>query len=290
MAEESPVQMQTIIEGWCGKQGFHFPTWKVRWFVLEKKITAGDSDDVVDARNYFKTSSDSYERAHNYNVKTDKVNLVLTYYTDETKAEVKEVFKFDEDTYWVIQKARVTSPKFQGGQIDSIHLFCKGSRGAHKLIFIPFWGFVEPTFNLLCQPWVLCMEFGKPRAYDGEHDTYYHDFITVQEDEFGRQQKDLDEKLAIFKAIFDDKLIFKDMKANPIFGLKVMVPIKFFNMNAQEDNLKKDKEDAEEASQQQLEWQMKFTKKLKELQVCKCLDGSISRCSPSPYSAHFGLQ
>lgn len=266
-SKESEELFETVIEGWGGKQGFHFPTWKARWFVLQKKTTYLDSEDVLDARDYFKNSSDSFERAHNYNVKNDKVNLILSYYTDETKTELKEAFRFDENTCWVIQKSRVTYPKYQGGHIESIHLFCKGSRGAHKLIFIPFWGFVEPTFSLLCQPWSICMEFGKPRAYDGEHDTYFHDFITVEEDTFGRQQKDLDAKLETFKGIFSDDLVFRDMKANPVMALFVLGPIKFLGKNAQEDNLAKDKEDIEEAMNKQTEWQMKFDKKKKELMV-----------------------
>ena len=93
--EEGPREV--IIEGWGGKQGFHFPTWKSRYFVLEKKASfPKDTDDIIDARDYFTNSSDSYERAHNYNVETDKVHLVLTYYTDSTKAELKEEFHFDK--------------------------------------------------------------------------------------------------------------------------------------------------------------------------------------------------
>jgi hypothetical protein len=264
---KEPEQLETIIEGWGGKQGFHFPTWKARYFVLQKKVTPKDSDDLFDAREYFRNSSDSFERAHNYNVKNDKVNLILSYYTDDTKAELKEEFRFDENTCWMTQKSRITIPKYSQGPVSSIHLFCKGSRGAHKLIFIPFWGFVEPTFNLMCQPWSLCMEFGKPRAYDGEHDTYYHDFITVQEDVFGRQQKDLDAKLETFKGMFVDDLIFKDIKANVVQAIMLLGPIKYLGKNAQEDNMKQDKDDIQMALDKQTEWQMKFDKKMKELNV-----------------------
>mmetsp|Transcript_68236 Transcript_68236/g.134134 ORF Transcript_68236/g.134134 Transcript_68236/m.134134 type:complete len:323 (+) Transcript_68236:18-986(+) len=262
-----PVEvLETIIEGWGGKQGFHFPTWKARWFVLQKRRTPRESDDVTDCREYFKNSSDSFERAHNYNVKNDKVNLILSYYTDETKSELKEEFRFDENTSWLTQQSRVTIPKFRGGPISSIHLFCKGSRGAHKLIFIPFWGFVEPTYNLMCQPWSLCMEFGKPRAYDGENDTYFHDFITVKEDTFGQQQKDMDAKLETFKGLFADDVVFKDIKANVVRAVTLLAPIKFFGKNAQEDDLGKDKADQEAALSKQTEWQMKFDKKFAELQ------------------------
>ena len=86
--------LETIIEGWGGKQGWHVPSWKIRWFVLEKKIIPADTDDVADARTYFRNSSDSYERAHNYNAKTDKVDLVLSYYTDDSKKELKEKISF----------------------------------------------------------------------------------------------------------------------------------------------------------------------------------------------------
>jgi hypothetical protein len=127
---------------------------------------------------------------------------------------------------------------------------------------------------MMCQPWVLCMEFGKPRAYDGEHDTYFHDFITIQEDVFGKQQKDMDAKLTQFKECFADDLVFKDHKALPMMGLKLFVPIKFFGSNGQEDNLKQDKEDAQSASDKQTEWQMKFDKKMKELIVQKGVAGS----------------
>ena len=111
--------LDIIIEGWGGKQGFHFPTWKLRYFVLQKKPTAPDTDEIADARDYFKHSSDSFERAHNYNCKTDKVNLVLSYFTDNTKKELKEVFAFDENTTWLAQKSRITCPKYSQGQVES---------------------------------------------------------------------------------------------------------------------------------------------------------------------------
>lgn len=262
----SEGQLVTVIEGWGAKQGFHFPTWKVRWFVLQKRVTE-DTIDIKDVREHFKNFGDSFERTHNYNVKNDKTSLILSYYTDDSKKELKEEFKFDENTCWVTQQSRVTIPKFRGGPIESIHLFCKGSGGAHKLIFIPFWGFVEPTYKLMCAPWSLCMEFGKPRAYDGENDTFFHDFITVDEDTFGRQQKDLDAKLETFKGVFEDDVVFKDIKANPMAALKLLAPIKFFGKNAQEDNLKKDQEDIEAALNKQTEWQMKFDKKNKQFMV-----------------------
>jgi hypothetical protein len=263
------VPKEIIIEGWGAKQGFHFPTWKIRWFVLEKDVIPADSDDVADARDYFKNGPDSYERAHNYNVKNDKVHLTLSYYTDESKTELKETFKFNEDTCWMTQKSRINMGKFRGGQIESIHLFSKGSSGAHKLIFVPFWGFVEPTFDLMCQPWQLCMEFGKKRAYDGDNDTYYHDFITVQEDVFGKQQKDIDAKFEQFKACFEDEVTFKDIKSNVMQAAMLLLPIKFFGKNAQEDNLCKDAEDVKMATDKQTEWQMKFDKKKKEQMVSK---------------------
>jgi len=261
--------LEIIIEGWGGKQGFHFPTWKLRWFVLQKKPTAADSEEIEDTRDYFAHSGDSFERAHNYNCKTDKVNLVLYYLTDNTKTDLKEVFAFDENTCWMVQKSRVTCPKYSQGQIESIHLFCNGSRGAHKLIFIPFWGFVEPSFKLMCQPWSLCMEFGKPKAYDGENDTYFGDFTKVDEDTFGRTQKDLEKRLDTFTKMFEDDLIFKDQKENMMMGLKLMVPIKFFGKNAQEDNKAKDAEDAKACIDKQTDFQMRFGKKCKELNVQK---------------------
>jgi hypothetical protein len=275
VAENAPVvNMEVIMEGWGAKQGTKYPNWNMRWFVLEKKPTAPDSDDIADTRVYFKNSSDSYERAHNYNTQTDKTNLVLSYYVDDSKKELKERFEFDENTFWGVRKPRVTIGKFRGGPIDAIHLFCKGSRGAKKLIFVPFWGFCEPTFNLLCQPWVICMEHARKNAYDGEHDTYYSDLAKVDEDTFGRTTKDLMAKLDQFKACFDDEITFKDYKANVIMGLKLFVPIRLFGKNAQDDDLNADKELVNSYTNNQNEWQMKFNKKMKELNKQKEVAGS----------------
>eukprot|EP01042_Synura_sphagnicola_P021492 gene21492-27320_t len=83
MAESTPQaaapaseNLELIIEGWGAKQGTKYPNWNVRWFVLEKKTPEPDSLEVLDTRDYFKHSSDSYERAHNYNSSNDKANLV----------------------------------------------------------------------------------------------------------------------------------------------------------------------------------------------------------------------
>lgn len=268
------VPLETILEGWGGKQGWKYPTWKVRYFVLQKKPTPPDSDDVTDARDYFKNSSDSFERAHNYNVKNDKVNLVLTYYTDDTKAEVKEVFTFDENTCWHGEQSRITWPRFMQGPVKAIHLFCKGSRGASKLVFVPFWGFCEPGFKLLLQPWMLSFEFAKPNAFVGENDTYYDDFRKVEEDVFGKTSADLAKHFEEFKKIFDDDVTFKDIKANYMLAAKVFIPIKFLGKNAQEDNISADKDTCTELMNKQTEWQMKFDKKMKELIEEKKIAGS----------------
>ena len=256
----------TIIEGWGAKQGTKYPNWNMRWFVLEKKANApADTEDVIDTRDYFVHSSDSYERAHNYNVKSDKVHLRLSYYVDDSKKEIKEIFQFDENTCWCVQKPRVTVPKHNGGPIDSIYLFCKGNKGSKKLVFVPFWGFVEPTFNLLCQPWVLCMEFGRPEAYTKENDTYFADLKKVDEDTYGRTTKDLEAKLEQFKACFVDDITFKNYKENPMSALKLFAPIALFGKNGQDDNLKADTDSASAATEKQTEWSMKFNKKMKEI-------------------------
>jgi|EP01033_Poteriospumella_lacustris_P006386 hypothetical protein len=281
MAESTPQaaapaseNLELIIEGWGAKQGTKYPNWNVRWFVLEKKTPEPDSLEVLDTRDYFKHSSDSYERAHNYNSSNDKANLVLSYYVDESKTELKERFEFTPSTYWTVQKPRVTAPKFNGGPIEAIYLFCEGSNGSKKLVFTPFWGFVEPTFNLLCQPWVLCMEHARPRAYDGENDTYYSDLAKVDEDTFGRTTKDLEAKLEQFKGCFVDDVTFKPYKESPMKALSLFLPIKFLGKNGQDDDPAADRAKIEECTAKQTEWQMKFNKKMKELNEQKLQAGS----------------
>ena len=228
--------LEIIMEGWGAKQGWKYPTWKVRWFVLQKKAgVPADSDDVTDARTYFKNSSDSYERAHNYNMKNDKANLIMTYFTDDSKTDMKEQYVFDENTNWCVAKSRVTCPK-KGPDLESIHLFCKGSRGSTKLIFLPFWGWMQYTSDLICRPWTICMEFAKAKAYVGEHDDYYGDFVKVEDDVFGKTQKDMDKRREEWSELFADELIFKDHKALPFMAAALFFPIKFMGRNAQQDN------------------------------------------------------
>lgn len=262
-------ELTTIIEGWGAKQGTKYPNWNIRWFLLQKKVVPADSDEIADTRDYFVHSSDSYERAHNFNVKADKVNLILTYFTDDTKAEVKEVFEFNEETAWCVQDPRITRPKFMGGPIQAIYLFCKGSKGSNKLVFVPFWGFVEPTFKMMCQPWILCMEHAVPEAYSGENDTYFADLAKVDEDTYGRTTKDLEAKLAQFKGCFEDDITFKPYKENVMQALKLFAPIALFGKNGQDDNTKADTDDANAAREKQLDWSMRFNKKLKELNAQK---------------------
>jgi len=286
MATET-VTLETILEGWGGKQGTKYPTWNIRWFVLEKKSTAPvDTFEIADTRTYFKNSSDSYERAHNYNVEKDKVHLVLTYYTDETKKEVKESFVFDENTYWVVKKSKLTCPKFRGGPIESIHLFCTGSKGSKKLVFAPFWGFVEPNYNLLCQPWVISFEKGYPNAFDGEHDTYYNDLRKVDEDTYGRTTKDLNAKLDQFKACFVNDITMRDLRSNPVFALSTFAPI-VLGRNGQDSGLAEDASSINSAKERFLEWTMKFNKKMKELNAQKETAGSreawLKLCAQASY-------
>lgn len=263
--------LEVIMEGWGGKQGTKYPNWNIRWFVLEKRKSAvvADSDEVKDTRDYFVHSSDSFERAHNYNVSNDKKSLILSYYVDETKKELKECFVFDENTYWKVAKPRVTCPKYNGGPIEAIYLFCKGSRGSKKLVFTPFWGFVEPTFNLLCQPWVLTFEFGTRGAYDRDGNNYYGGLATVDEDTFGKTTKDLQDKLAKFKGCFVDDVTFKPYKENPMAAAKLFLPIAVMGKNGQDDNPSADDELMNAAKDTQTQWQMKFNKKMKELNAQK---------------------
>lgn len=250
---------EVVIAGWGGKQGYHYPTWKIRWFVLESLVRE-ESQDVLDAKEYFKNCNDSFKRAHNYHVKNDKKFLRLTYYTDDSLAELKERFVFNEETYWCCKQPRLSNPKVPGPKIDAIHLFCPGSNGSHKLIFIPFWGFMPIDKSLLCQPWVLSMEFGKPRAYDDEHSNYYHDYITVSEDDYGKTQKDMDAALTRFKAVFADSVVFQD-KIRAAF---VFAPI-LLGKHGQTDNMTQDKADMDSAREKQQEWFMIFNKKMKAM-------------------------
>jgi hypothetical protein len=232
---------------------------------LQKKACPPDTDEVTDARDYFRNSSDTYERAHNFNAQNDKKNLVLSYFTDETKSELKEVFHFDENTCWTHELPRITTPKFSQGMVQAIHLFCKGSNGSSKLIFIPFWGFREPGYKLLTAPWLLSFEFGTPKCYDKDGNDHFGQFIEVQEEVFGKASKDLEKKLIIFRAMFDDDVVFKPFKENSMAGLKLLLPIKFFGKNAQEDNKGLDQETAARLNEEQTKYQMKFNKRAKDL-------------------------
>jgi len=273
MAHAFDPSLDIVIEGWGGKQGWHFPTWKVRWFVLQKKPCPPDTDEVADARDYFRNSSDTFERAHNFNEQNDKKYLVLSYFTDETKTELKEVFHFDENTTSTHDQPRITTPKFSQGVVQAVHLFCKGSRGSSKLIFIPFWGFVEPHFKLMTQPWLSCFEFGFPKCYDRDDNHYYEDFLTVNEDVHGRTSKDLEKKFAQFKAMFDDDVVFKTYKEEPMAALKLFVPIKLFGKNAQEDDTRADQQKAAELNERHTKYQMRFNKCAKDLVAEKEIAG-----------------
>lgn len=264
--------LEVIIEGWGGKQGFHYPTWKLRWFVLQKLPTPPESDNMKDTRDYFRTSDDAFERAHNFNVKNDKQNLILSYFTDHTKGELKEMFRFDEETCWAVQQSRTTCPKYNGALLDSLHVFCHGSRGSTKLIFIPFSGFQQPTWNMLLEPWKLAMEYALPRAHTFLHGTYFDDFYQVRDDVFGRTQLDMDKRLDAFEALLSDDEIFKDHY--DVWGLLEFAPLVLFGSNAQEDNKDLDSADIRERMKVQNDTLNKFENKLNEISMEKELAGS----------------
>ena len=255
-----------LIEGWGGKQGYCYPTWKLRWFVLQYIAPSeAESEDVSDAREYFSNHApDPFARQHNYNVMNDKQNLVLSYFTDDSKKELKEVFRFTQDTCWKAQHSRITCPRIEKTNIKSLHIFCKGSRGSTKLIFIPFAGFQEPTWNELLQPWVLAMEFGVPLAANLFYGSYFDDCYRVQDQVpgvHGRTEEDWFERLDAFKNLLKDGRVFRKHKKNPFRGVYTFLPI-LLGFNAQEDNVKLDNIDILECNQVHREWLDKFQSKM----------------------------
>eukprot|EP01034_Spumella_vulgaris_P031363 gene31363-38740_t len=125
----------------------------------------------------------------------------------------------------------------------------------------------------MTQPWLKSFEFGQPRCYDKDGGNYYGEFIEVKEDVYGRTSKDLEKKLLQFRAMFDDDVVFKPYKENGMAGLKLLIPIKFFGKNAQEDNKGLDQETAARLNEEQTKFQMRFNKKAKELVAEKEIAG-----------------
>lgn len=124
----------------------------------------------------------------------------------------------------------------------------------------------------MCQPWVICMEKGYPNAFTGENDTYYEDLRKVDEDTFGRTTKDLAAKFDQFKTCFVNDVTLKDCRM-PIIAAKVFIPI-MLGRPGQDAHLAEDAETKKACTDKFTEWQMKFNKKMKELNAQKETAGS----------------
>ena len=113
------------------------------------------------------------------------------------------------------------------------------------------------------------MEHARPEAYTRENDSYFEDLKKVDEDTYGRTTKDLEAKLEQFKSCFVDDITFKNYKENAMAALKLFAPIYLMGKNGQDDDAKADTEAANVALEKQTDWQMRFTKKMKELNAQK---------------------
>ena len=285
--------VETIMEGWGGKQGRHYPTWKLRWFVLQRvSSNKGDNssngnspnsvddedyedDDTADTREYFSNHCpDMTARSHNYNVMNDKQSLVLSYFVDESKTVLREEFRFTEDTCWKAQRSRITCPEYDGTPLQSLHVFCKGSRGSQKLIFIPFGGFASPSWERVLEPWQLAFEFCVPRAANLFYGSYFDDSQRTCEHVPGRSQEHWEACLDRFEGLLADEVVFKEHKDSLLLGAATFIPLVVLRKHAQADDKALDKADVAECLQQQREWLSKFENKKMELRRQKQQSGS----------------